>query len=173
MAALPVLHICLDTQATHIYITSEISDALEGFTSVAFVPGGDEISKALVDFLRRKQGLRVDRHIAEQLVLSLGSALPQRVIEAGTADGHCTETGKRDTQELYSPHVTQAIKPILDHIRDVTVSHIKLILRDHAAIDPCIRLHGNYRDIPQLDLLLESALRQETQHNFTIVKAER
>lgn len=71
--------------------------------------GGEQLDRAIVDYLRREHGLRVGLAAAESLRLSLGSAAPLVVERTGEIAGIDLATGVPRKQTLSSQQLREAL----------------------------------------------------------------
>ena len=83
--------------------------------------GGDEMDRALVHYVKRKYNLLIGERTAEQVKMSIGSAMLDSEVEQSTIQvkGRDLVTGVPKTITLTGPEVHEALLETVSHIVDV------------------------------------------------------
>lgn len=78
--------------------------------------GGHRIDEAIVDALKRTKKIVIPEALAEELKISIGSAVPKKDIRMTTIQGRDVETGLPKTIEVSSEDIGQAMNGCLQEI---------------------------------------------------------
>lgn len=128
-----------------------------GATSVRVA--GDKIDQAIADYMKRKYNLAIGERTAEEIKITIGSALPQKKEETMEVRGRDLMMGLPRTIEIRSNEITEAISDQLFEI----VRAVKTVLHDTPpelsadVIDKGMVMSGGTSLLRNLDELLTQA----------------
>ena len=88
--------------------------------------GGNKLDKAISDYIKRKHGLAVGDRTAEEIKITIGSALPQVKEEDMEIRGRDLTGGLPRTVRITSNEITEAMQ---DELREI-INTIKKVLQD-------------------------------------------
>lgn len=88
--------------------------------------GGDKIDAAIAHYIKNKYNLAIGEHTAEDIKISIGSALPQEVEDAYEMRGRDLMSGLPKNIEVKSNEITDAIS---DQLKEI-INTVKLVLRE-------------------------------------------
>lgn len=88
--------------------------------------GGKRIDEGVIDYLKKKYNLLVGEQIAENVKMTIGSAVKLKHAEKMEINGRDVVTGLPKTVEIDSDEINEAIKPYLD----VIINTVKYTLED-------------------------------------------
>lgn len=121
--------------------------------------GGDKIDQAIANYIRKKHGLAIGDRTAEEIKISIGSALPLKEEETIEIRGRDLMAGLPKTIKITSNEVTEAIQ---DELREM-VQIIKSVLQETPpelsadVIDKGMILTGGGSLLRNLDQLITKA----------------
>ena len=78
--------------------------------------GGNKLDQAIVDYIKKKHGLAIGERTAEQIKMSIGSAIKQPEEEKINIKGRDLATGYPKTIEIGSNEITEALSEQLREI---------------------------------------------------------
>lgn len=78
--------------------------------------GGHRLDEALVDYFKREKKLVITEALAEELKISIGSAVPKKDIRTATIQGRDVDTGLARSLEVSSEDVGQAMNGCIQEI---------------------------------------------------------
>ncbi|HBA52244.1 TPA: rod shape-determining protein [Candidatus Azambacteria bacterium] len=128
-----------------------------GATSVRVA--GDKIDQAIADYMKRKYNLAIGERTAEEIKITIGSALPQKKEETMEVRGRDLMMGLPRTIEIRSNEITEAISDQLFEI----VRAVKTVLHETPpelsadVIDKGMVMSGGTSLLRNLDELLTQA----------------
>lgn len=88
--------------------------------------GGDKIDQAITDYIKNKYNLAIGERTAEDIKISIGSALPQKEESVYELRGRDLGTGLPQNIEVRSNEITEAIS---DQLKDIVYT-VKTVLRE-------------------------------------------
>ncbi|NLW64997.1 MAG: rod shape-determining protein [Clostridiales bacterium] len=77
---------------------------------------GAEFDEAIVKYIRRKHNLLIGQKTAEELKVSVGSALPISEPASDEVRGRCLMTGLPRSARIYANDIAEALQEPIDHI---------------------------------------------------------
>lgn len=140
--------------------TSEVAViSLSGIVSSASVRvGGNKLDKAIAEMIKKKHGLAVGDRTAEEIKITIGSAIPTEDEEILEIRGRNLVTGLPKTIEVSTNEIAEAIQ---ENLREI-LGAIKLVLRETPpelsadVIDKGIIISGGGALLNSLDELIAS-----------------
>ena len=88
--------------------------------------GGDKIDQAIADYIKNKYNLAIGERTAEDIKISIGSALPQKEESVYELRGRNLGTGLPQNIEVRSNEITEAIS---EQLKDIVYT-VKTVLRE-------------------------------------------
>lgn len=88
--------------------------------------GGNKIDQAIADFIKKKHGLAIGERTAEEIKITIGSAIPQMKDEFMEVRGRDLIAGLPKTIRVSSNEITEAIQ---DELREI-INAIKRVLQE-------------------------------------------
>ena len=88
--------------------------------------GGKKIDEGIIEYLKKKYNLYIGEQIAENVKMSLGSAVKLKHAEKMEVNGRDSVSGLPKTVEIDSDEINEAIKPYLD----VIINTVKFTLEE-------------------------------------------
>lgn len=82
--------------------------------------GGHRLDDTILEYLKRERRILVAESIAEDLKISIGSAMPRKDIRTQTIQGRDADTGLPKTIDVSSEEIGQAMNGCLQEIIDAT-----------------------------------------------------
>jgi rod shape-determining protein MreB len=118
--------------------------------------GGNKIDQAIADFVKKKHGLAIGERTAEEIKITIGSALPQMKDEYMEVRGRDLIAGLPKTIRVSANEITEAIQ---DELREI-INAIKKVLQETPpelaadVIDKGMILSGGGALLKHLDQLI-------------------
>jgi rod shape-determining protein MreB and related proteins len=151
------LGIIVNTRATEIEVTHNGTVTRK----MTFLPAGVELTTALVDYLKSKHSLRIDRLSAEGVLMIIGSAAPADQERTMLVRGQGADNSLPQEVEVSSQGIHQSIATVVEQLVSASaqrIQHIISMMQDTTLDDTRIVLKGEFKHLNNLDKRLTEAI---------------
>ena len=151
------LGIIVNTRATEI----EVIDQGVVTRRMTFLPAGVELTMALVEYLKTRHSLRIDRLSAQGILLVIGAALPLDENRAMTVRGHGVTDEQPQEVEVTGEEIREAIEEVIEQLVSAAAQRIQHMVSTTQLATPAgstILLKGEFKHLKNLDRRLAEAI---------------